>query len=204
MQLIETIKAVDGKLFYLEYHQQRFDESLKILESSFSVRLGDLLDPPEKGTVRCRLLYNSTGILSISYLPYTPGTFNTLQAVVDNKIEYGLKSADRSALDALYRLRGRADDIAIIKNGLLTDTSIANIALFDGNDWFTPAAPLLKGTVRQRLLKNGELKEREIHFNELHLYKKVAIMNAMLGFIEVKNGIIAPKSEGENLPYYAF
>jgi hypothetical protein len=58
--------------------------------------------------------------------------------------------------------------------------------------------------VRQRLLKNGELKEREIHFNELDLYKKVAIMNAMLGFIEVKNGIIAPKSEGENLPYYAF
>lgn len=194
MQLIETIKAVDGKLFYLEYHQQRFDKSLKILGSSFSARLDDLLEPPQKGVVRCRILYDDTGILDIGYRPYTSRTFNTLQAVIDNSIDYKLKSADRSTLNALYQQRGLSDDIAIIKNGLLTDTSIANIALFDGGNWVTPAAPLLKGTTRQRLLQNGKLQEKEIHYNEIHLYKKVAVMNAMLGFLEVKNGIIAPKS----------
>ena len=37
------------------------------------------------------------------------------------------------------------DEILITRNGLLTDTSIANIALFNGKEWHTPKHPLLKG-----------------------------------------------------------
>ena len=33
------------------------------------------------------------------------------------------------------------DEILITRNGLLTDTSIANIALFNGKEWHTPKHP---------------------------------------------------------------
>ena len=47
-----------------------------------------------------------------------------------------------------------------MKQGLLTDTSIANIALSDGTHWYTPAHPLLKGTKRAALLEEGILQEK--------------------------------------------
>ena len=62
----------------------------------------------------------------------------------------------------MFLIRQDKDDILIVKNGLLTDTSIANIALYDGNDWYTPLHPLLKGTKRAELLDKGVLKEKEI------------------------------------------
>ena len=63
-------------------------------------------------------------------------------------------------LNSLFQIRQDKDDILIVKNGLLTDTSIANIALYDGNDWYTPLHPLLKGTKRAELLDKGVLKEK--------------------------------------------
>ena len=69
-----------------------------------------------------------------------------------------------------------------MKNGLLTDTSIANIALYDGNDWCTPLHPLLKGTKRAELLDKGVLKEKEIKKEELSSFSAVRLFNAMIGW----------------------
>ena len=44
-------------------------------------------------------------------------------------IDYTYKSAHREELNALYAQKGMADDILIVRNGYLTDTSISNIAL---------------------------------------------------------------------------
>ena len=68
-------------------------------------------------------------------------------------------------MNSLFQIRQDKDDILIVKNGLLTDTSIANIALYDGNDWYTPLHPLLKGTKRAELLDKGVLKEKEIKYH---------------------------------------
>ena len=187
---IETIKAVDGKLFHMKYHQQRFDQTLRAFNTHTAISLSEFLDPPSRGIIRCRVHYDQSGILDVSYHSYTPRTFKMLQAVVDNRIEYRYKGADRTRLNALFDLRGEADDIVIIKNGLITDTSIANIALYDGQQWVTPASPLLYGTTRQRLLNTGMIVEKEIMLKDLENYSKVAIMNAMLGFTRVDNGII--------------
>ncbi len=47
------------------------------------------------------------------------------------------------------------DDILIIRDGLLTDTSICNVALWNGTSWITPARPLFSGTMRAYLLDKG-------------------------------------------------
>jgi len=197
MQLIETLKALDGTLFHLEYHQSRFERSLKKLGAETVPSLGDVLDPPDDGLIRCRVLYDEKQIIQVTYHPYIPRPITALQAVVDNTVTYALKSADRH-LDRLFLQRGAADDILIIKNGLVTDTTIANIAFFDGEKWATPSSPLLMGTTRQRLLDEHKIIEQEIRVEDMSNFGKVALMNAMLGFYEIKNAIIPPhiKAQG--------
>ncbi len=189
---------VNGEVFHLEYHQRRLLHSLKVLGSDAVLKLDTALSPPEGGIFRCRVLYNEDQILDVNYHPYTARKIETLQAVVDNTVAYALKSADRSHLDRLFLQRGAADDILIIKNGLVTDTTIANIAFFDGEKWVTPSSPLLMGTTRQRLLDEHKIIEQEIRVEDMSNFGKVALMNAMLGFYEIKNAIIPPhiKAQG--------
>lgn len=192
MLFLETVKAEHGRLFHLEYHQRRLERTLNAFDIKKHYNLSELLDPPKEGLIRCRVLYGDKQISAV-YLPYAPRTFNCLQAVIDDKIEYGFKYADRTALDADFESRGACDDIVIVKNGLLTDTTVANIALYDGTRWITPKTPLLHGTTRERLLERGEIEEADIPLSELGRYERCALMNALIGFVEIENGIIPPK-----------
>ena len=73
----------------------------------------------------------------------------------------------------------------MLKNSLITDTSIANLAIFDGKKWLTPKTPLLNGTTRARLLESGFLSQEDINVTMLLNAKKLGIMNAMMGFVEL-------------------
>lgn len=192
MQFLETIKAEDGRLFHLSYHQQRMRDALASIGSQRVYPLEALLRPPGHGLWRCRLRYDEQEF-DVEYLPYTPRRFDSLQAVIDDDIDYAHKYATRDRLDALFTRRGESDDVVIVKDGFLTDTTIANIALFDGQRWFTPETPLLEGTTRARLLDEGKLTKMPISLEMLSEFKAAAIMNAMLGFVQVKDGIISPK-----------
>ena len=83
-------------------------------------------------------------------------------------------------LSRLLLQKGDADEIIIVKNGRLTDTSYSNIALFDGNRWVTPAHPLLKGTMRQSLIDKGLLEEKDIMAEDFPKYLEVRLINAMM------------------------
>ena len=189
---LETIKVENGCRHNLEYHQQRMECTMKAFGIKGHYDLGALLAPPEEGLIRCRVLYDHD-MISISYLAYVPRHFRTLQAVVSETLEYDYKYANRTSLEQIHAERGDADDVVIVKNGLLTDTPIANIALHDGTKWVTPKQPLLHGTTRRRLIDEGRLTEADIPVSELSRYGRCAIMNAMIGFIEVENGILPPK-----------
>jgi len=178
-------------VYHLPYHQRRLEHSLRTLGFTPSIDLSALLCPPAEGVFRCRVLYDEHGA-EVSYHPYTPRRFTTLQAVYDDTVDYPLKFADRSGLDALFERRGTADDVLIVKHGLVTDTTIANVAFFDGKRWLTPAAPLLEGTTRARLLDEGKLTEAEIPLEAALAFGRCAVMNAMVGFVEVGRGIIPP------------
>ena len=107
-------------------------------------------------------------------------TIRSFRLVEDNSISYAYKSADRSGFEKLLRGKGDADEIIIVQNGLLTDTSFSNIALWDGADWYTPAAPLLAGTMRQSLLDRRLVQEANITVDQLEHYSKISLINAML------------------------
>ncbi len=146
--LLETIKIEEGEVSNLSYHQARCNESRKALFDSRDILdLSSLIQAPPKGLYRCRILYTEK-MHSIEYIPYIPKEIHSLK-IIASDLEYAHKYANRDALNKLLQAQPDADDILIEKEGYLTDTTIANIAFYDGEQWFTPEKSLLKGTLGQ-------------------------------------------------------
>lgn len=179
-RLFETIKVNDGELFNIEWHNQRVNRSrFELFQTNRKINLEEVInDPPKEGLYRCRVVYDKE-IDSVNYYPYQAKSFKSFK-VVDSSLEYGYKFDDRSEINQL--LLDNYDEIIIEKDGLLTDTSIANIAFYDGRSWVTPKKPLLEGTTRARLLEENFLQLKDIRKEQIKNYSHFALMNAMIGF----------------------
>ncbi len=180
-QLLESIKVENGRWHNLPYHEQRIHRAQRDFFGKVTIaRLSDQLTLPEytqRGLYKCRVLY-SREVEHVEFLPYHPRPVRTLRRAHCDTIDYAHKYADRSLLNELFAQRGHCDDVLIIKNGLVTDTSYANVVLFDGQQWVTPAQPLLRGTRRQQLLDGGLIREAVIGENDLPKFQKFQIINA--------------------------
>lgn len=185
-RLIESIRLEDGEWFNLHYHQKRMDESVFLLTGvQNKIQLISLLQKqnlPVTGKFKCRIVYSEVGGIEMSLTPYETRSINSIKIIHDNTIDYAFKFEDRTALNNLFAQRNTCDDILIVKNGLVTDASYSNVVFFDGASWLTPAQPLLKGTMRQYLLDSGAIVEEAIRADQIPLFKKVKLINALLGF----------------------
>ena len=187
--LLETIKIIDGVALHLPYHQARLESSLKKMGSSANYELNKIINPPATGIFRCRFVYTQEGF-TIQYLPYSYTPINSLKIVTCKDFDYSLKFEEREKLNALFELRGLCDDVLIVTDSLLRDTTKANIALYDGSNWYTPLKPLLFGTTRSRYLDEKKLIEKPLHVRDLPNFEKAAVLNAMVDFCVLKDGII--------------
>jgi len=141
----------------------------------------DLLKVPENmqtTIVKCKVEYRKE-IENIEFTVYNPRIINSLQLVYDDKISYSYKFSDRSSLENLKK-NITADEILIVKNGFITDTSFSNIVFFNGTKWVTPSTPLLKGTKRQYLLDMKLIFEQKIKPEDLIKFTKAKLINTML------------------------
>jgi 4-amino-4-deoxychorismate lyase len=182
-RFIESLRIEDRRLQHIEWHNKRLNETRKhffgVVPNLDLAQLLVLPDSMDAGVYKCRMVYGRT-IEEVTYQPYIPRPLHTLRLVTHNQAEYSYKYENRDWLEALMSQRGEADDILIVKNDRLTDTSFSNIALFDGERWFTPDTFLLNGTCRQRLLAEGKLREIRISPNDLSRFKEIRPINAML------------------------
>jgi 4-amino-4-deoxychorismate lyase len=178
---LETIKALDRTVYNLSYHQQRYEDVLKSFGLSDFKNLQEYLNPPVSGLYRCRLVYDAKNI-SVTYHEYNKREVTSLKLIYNDEISYSKKSIYRDEIDVMFEQREDCDDILIVKNSLITDTSIANVALYKDGLWYTPAKPLLKGTTRQRLLYEEKIIQKDIKVKDLKNYSKIALMNAMIDF----------------------
>ena len=159
MKLLETIKYQNGRFFNLKYHQERMDRSyLFTYNHNNPINLNRSLEesnlPLSQNPYKCRVTYDNNGH-QIEFVKYEFPQINSLKLVVDDDIEYNIKYSNRTALENLFNRRGNADDIIIVKDGLITDSSYANLLFYNGKTWVTPAKPLLAGTQREYLLHKG-------------------------------------------------
>ena len=192
-QFFESIKIHHRRIYNIDAHNRRIAESRKqVLGLDDILDLRDCIVLPESldgGLYKCRISYDQT-IQHIEFIPYKPKIIRTLCLIHNDLIRYEHKYKDRSCLEML--IVENADDILIIQNGLLTDTSHANIALFDGLKWFTPRRPLLRGTKRAVLIEQKLIHEADIRYEHVQRFHHAALLNAMLDigdipFIPVKN-----------------
>ena len=103
----------------------------------------------------------------------------TLKIVHHDELDYSRKYSDRRTLNKLFSFKENCDDILIVKNSEVTDTSYGNVIFFDGTNWITPKYPLLKGTCRARLISDGKVSEQVIRLEDLKSLKGVKVINAM-------------------------
>lgn len=174
----ESIRVVDGNVLNLDFHQRRVDKTS-------AIKLADIISTmslPQDGVHKLRISYTHAAVLHTEISKYVPKRIDTLKVVHDDSIDYSLKSEDRSALNRLYELRDGHDDVLIIKNGMVTDTSFCNILFSDGAKWVTPGTPLLEGTCRARLVQEGKVCVEDISVERLFKYKYYMLVNAMLDF----------------------
>ncbi len=195
LRFVESIKVKDGIIENIEYHNRRFEFTmLSFFESVEKINLADLISIPEeytKGVYKCRLVYSSK-IEKIEFTAYHKRNIQTVKLVYENEIDYSFKCEDKSSLDRLKALHPDYDEILIVKNGVVTDTSFSNAALFNGTEWHTPAAPLLKGTKREKLISDGFIHPVDIRPDDIQRYTKLSFINAMLdlGESEIDTGSI--------------
>lgn len=184
--LFETILIENRTPRNLFWHQQRVVRSFRKLDYEAQppdlekiIEIPDWIDP--KKTYRLRINYNDLSFESV-FTEYLPRPIDTLKMVHSQDISYDLKFSDRFGLNNLYQRRESADDVLIVKNGIITDTSVANIVFWDGMTWVTPANPLLMGTARSRLLAEGLITEQSISVDMLNRFLGWNVINALRSF----------------------
>ena len=187
-QFIETIRWSHGRYHLTALHARRMLHTSGLMHDLAQGGLDRLLPPVPDAmrdeTVKCRIIYD-TEIRSIELEPYKPKSITTLQMVEDDTIDYRLKYADRSRLAFLMSKRGEADEIIIVKNGLITDSSYSNLVFQAGSRLLTPAHPLLRGVMMTHLLSSGDISPANLAPEDIlpgnrYGITHVKIINAML------------------------
>lgn len=178
----DAVRVENGRLPDITWNNLRVNKTRKdFFGIENSLDLSDIISIPEeskKGLYKCRIVYD-TEIRSVTFTEYNRKTINTLRVVYDDTIDYSYKYVDRSRIDALFESRGECDDIIIIKNGLVTDTSSANIVFVRNGRLFLPESYLLAGTRRAALIASGEAAVMRIGIEDINRYDGVFIINAM-------------------------
>lgn len=184
-RLVETIRSEDGRLINLEFHNERMMRTLfELFGLKKYIDLAGIVSVPDsatRGVFKCRVEYDKE-IRKTEFIRYNLKPVRSLKVVEDNTIEYNYKFTDRRSIERLWKKRNECDDILIIKNGFITDSSYANVIFMDMSGvWYTPSTYLLPGTRRESLLRQGKIREAKIGYHDLENYTELKLINAMLG-----------------------
>ena len=189
LQLIETICYENGTFHRIPLHEDRMNRARRhFLGVCAPIFLTQILEVPENlknVKARCRVTY-SDAIENIEYEPYIFKKIESLKLVEGDAIDYSFKYKNRDSLNRLLDDRGSQDEILIVRNGLITDTSFTNIIFLQNGYWYTPALPLLYGTRRTEYLFNRKIFPRNIRPEELKYYEEARLINAMRSMEEAE------------------
>lgn len=183
----EVIKVNNSTFCNLPLHVARvrettrhfFGEPLELMISN-----QDIPKTVGMGLVKCRIIYART-VQSIEFTPYTRRKIGSMALVCSNDIDYRYKSTNRSIFSSLFAYSG-SDEILIVKNGRITDSSFSNVVFEDATGFYTPSFCLLPGVKRAALLQEMRIKLRDIMVSDISSYSRLYLINAM---IDLEDGV---------------
>ena len=184
-QIIESIRIENKQLQNIGLHNKRFQKARKsMFNETDLIKIEEHIKVPSdisNNRYKCRVTYDGNKML-YTIKPYYQRPVRSLRIVHINNINYSIKTDNRQQLDKAFDMRNGCDDVIIVKNGYLTDAWAANIMLFNGSEWHTPAKPLLKGIQREYLIRSKRLSVENITEQDLGKYLKIKLINAMIDF----------------------
>lgn len=191
-QLIETILVQNGKMKYKTAHLSRMQKSAKELGFKFNRKILKI-KPQQDGIMR--ILLNKEGHFEIQYLP--------LNKIKTNKITISKLPLHSKEPFLIHKTTYRPwyersmekikkgeifDEIFFNEKGELTEGARSNIILQINGESFTPPVEcgLLNGILRQKLLKQGKIKEKKLYLDDLKKAERIYCINSVRGTVEVK------------------
>lgn len=178
---LETICLLNAKVQNIDAHIRRMHLTAEYFrfDAPELPDLEELLTPGmENIKVKCSIHYYNE-ISSISFERYIPKVINSLK-LVNASPDYAFKFSDRRELNNLLNLREECEEVLIVRNGYITDTTYSNVVMQKGDVLHTPHNPILNGTKRQKLLQEGTISEKVIRKESLKEYNRIYLINAML------------------------
>ncbi len=201
MKLLETIRYEDGACKLLDLHEERMLRSLtplapasrmldliqnRGLEALLDKYLAKALEDKEpKNIYKLRLIYDANQVYLVEANAYTPLAVDTLVLYrVGADFNYEHKFLDRACLNPFESSNNNTNPQVriplFLRDGLLTDTSFSNVVLRFGNELLTPEQPLLRGVMREQMLREGKIREQMLGLEALEHCDEVLLINAML------------------------
>jgi para-aminobenzoate synthetase / 4-amino-4-deoxychorismate lyase len=197
-ELLETMRwTADEGFFLLGQHLDRLRDSADYFDFRFEradietalATLGDCAGPD---ACRVRLLVQRDGTFQLTReaLANTqsepPPRIRLAAEAIDimNPFFYH-KTTRRSAYTQAKMSVSDCDDVLLWNpDGYVTETTIANVVVRFGNELLTPPtrSGLLAGTFRQQLLRQGIIRERNIHRDDLSTNQPVMLINSVRGW----------------------
>ena len=195
--LLETLLwTPDQGFFLLDYHLNRMADSARYFGFSFdrgatAQALDSLARTFGAHRYRIRLLQYRNGLPTLEHEVIEEPSRSTYPVIAlapqpidpDNPFLYH-KTTRRGVYERAFRSVTGCDDVLLWNtNGFVTETSIANVvATIDGQRVTPPVTSgLLGGTYRQWLLDRGEIREREIHIDDLSRVDEFTLINSVRG-----------------------
>lgn len=198
-RFIESIKIEDQKAFLLDLHQKRVNQTFAHFGKEGSIDLAKIfknLEHDEDGLYKLRIVYDLDKKFTTQLIPYAIPEIENFQLVENNSYDYSFKFEDRKEFERM-KTKAKTEEIIVVKNNHITDTSYTNILFLKDKEWFTPTTYLLNGVMRQHLLHEKKIKETEITLQNIKEFSHFQLINAMNDFDDM---FIYPIERIVNLP----
>jgi para-aminobenzoate synthetase/4-amino-4-deoxychorismate lyase len=196
-ELFETLRWTrEEGYFLLEYHLNRLRDSadyfdFKIDLPSIKQALTKLQTRLSGDRHRIRLLLDRSGDYQLTETPLSSDLYAASQQIklaatpidITEPLLYH-KTTERRVYEQARRSVGDCDDVLLWNaDGYITETTIANVVARLDGELVTPpvSCGLLGGTYRQWLLQRREIKERNIHLDDLTATDEFTLINSVRG-----------------------
>jgi para-aminobenzoate synthetase/4-amino-4-deoxychorismate lyase len=198
-QLLESLLLENGEWFLLERHLERMRATadyfgFRFDETEVSSELYRISSNRSRGRWKVRLLSAKDGSCNAEAVelrtPFEePLRVGLAAEPVDTNDRFLFhKTTNRAVYEKALASRGDCDDVILwSEKGEVTESTIANVVVVIGDDYFTPpqASGLLAGTFREELLANGKIRERVIYRDELKQAREIYLINSVQGWRKI-------------------
>ncbi len=146
-------------------------------------------------TRRVRLVVRRDGepVVELAPMPSPPDRPVTLAVDHEPVDSADVRLFHKTTWRSIYEVRAarhrEADDVVLVnERGQVTETTIANLALWLEGRWWTPPleAGCLPGVERARLIEAGELTERSLTLGDLQHASGIALVSSLRGWREAR------------------